>query len=170
MIREIAFALLLLLSLSVDAAAISLNRAGVTTLSDGLVKVTLGLESGRTTGPCPSAGSWRWGSEQVCPEQRISSLEVRYQRQAVFIPYSAFADLGNPSSVAIERGSSGGTYSIKIVGGEAATSYVSVLKFKGGLLLEKVVRHGEFPASAWEKTLYKFNVMQLSLAEPFRRR
>lgn len=160
MIKKLTIALLLLVSLAVNAATSSLNMAGITTLVDGPVKISVSLESGRTTGDCPGANSWRWGSEQACPEQRISSFEVGYQRQAVFIPYSAFADLGNPTSIAIERGSAGGTYSIKIAGGEAATSYNVILKFKAGLLLEKVVRHGEFPKNAWEKTLYKFNVMQ----------
>jgi len=158
--KTFAFALVLLASLSVHAATTNLHKVGITTLVDGPVRVSVSLENGRTTEDCPNARSWRWGSEQACPAQRISAIEVGYRKHSVFIPYSAFADLGNPTSLVIERGSASNTYSIKIVGGDAATSYSATLKFKAELLLEKIVRHGEFPESAWEKTLYNFNVMQ----------
>lgn len=157
-IRKIVVALLLLgTSLAADAAMINLQTTDSATLADGAIKIIVKLEKLPMLSTCLNASSWRWGSEQSCPNRLIASLEVEFQKQPVFIPYSAFADLGNPSSISIERRAKGKTYFIKIKGGESATSYSAVLKFKAGLLIEKIVRHGEFPDNAWEKTSYKFN-------------
>jgi hypothetical protein len=162
-------AILMLFQISVvDAAAADLWTEDATIIEDPIrlvVKLkTFQIDENRPSasswewgGDCPSANSWRWGSEWECPQRRISALEVAFEKQAVFIPYSAFSDLGNPGSIQIERSAKDTSYSIKIRGGDAATSYSAVLKFKSGLLLERIVRSGEFPSDAWEKTIYKFN-------------
>lgn len=161
MTSKIVVALLLLGNLSpINAAMIDLRTTESATLADGPIKLIAKLERLKSPIDCPSASTWRWGSEQACPSRRIGLLEVSFQGRPVVIPYSAFADLGNPTSVSIERSAKGTTYSIKIKGGDAATSYSAVLKLRSGLLLEKIVRHGEFPDDAWEKTIYKFNISE----------
>jgi hypothetical protein len=142
------------------AAAADLRTVESVTLGDGPIELVAKLEDSQAGVGCPNASSWRWGSEQVCPRRRVASLDVAFEGRPVFIPYSAFADLGNPTSIQVESSAKSTLYSIKIVGGNAGTSYSAVLKFKSGLLLEKMVLHGEFPADAWEKTIYKFNFAQ----------
>ena len=161
MIKNILISLFLFTQvLLADAATIELQARESATLSEGPIKVIVNLEKLESVTHCPSASSWRWGSEQACPSSRIASLEISFRNKSVFIPYSTFADLGNPVSLEIEQDNKGITYSVKIAGGDAATSYKATIKFKSDLLLEKIVRHGEFPDSAWEKRYYKFNLTE----------
>ena len=83
-------------------------------------------------------------------------MVVRSGNESVFIPLSAFADLGNPRDIRIEN-YGGKSFGIVLTGGDAATSYTAKLEFVNNLLAERTVRHGEFPEEAWEKTQYKFN-------------
>ena len=105
---------------------------------------------------CKAASSWRWGAENKCPGSYISSMVVNIDNNPVFIPLSAFADLGNPREVRIETYTEK-RFAIILIGGDAATSYTARLYFSNGLLIERMVSHGEFPDDAWEKTRYKFN-------------
>ena len=105
---------------------------------------------------CKAASSWRWGAENKCPGSYISSMEVNIDNNPVFIPLSAFADLGNPREIRIETYTEK-KFAIILIGGDAATSYTAKLDISNGLLIERLVSHGEFPDGAWEKTLYKFN-------------
>ena len=105
---------------------------------------------------CKSASSWRWGAENKCPNFYISEMLVSRDDETIFIPLSAFADLGNPKDVKVESHSKDG-FSVVVIGGDAATSYTARLEFNKSVLVEKIVRHGEFPDEAWEKTKYKFN-------------
>jgi hypothetical protein len=85
-------------------------------------------------------------------------LEVKVGGKPIFVPLSAFADLGNPRKVRIESRKEKGRFAVILTGGDAATSYSATLEFRDNLLSERLVRHGEFPDQSWEKTLYKFNV------------
>lgn len=106
---------------------------------------------------CRSALSWRWGAEGACPATVVGGVEVKVGPHAAFVPLSAFADLGNPRRVKIEEREGKGRFAVILQGGDAAISYKAELEFRMDVLLERVVRHGEFPAEAWEKTTYKFN-------------
>ena len=105
---------------------------------------------------CKSASSWRWGAENKCPNFYISEMLVSNDDENILIPLSAFADLGNPKAVKIESHSKN-VFSVVVIGGDAATSYTARLKFNKNVLIERVVRHGEFSDEAREKTQYKFN-------------
>jgi hypothetical protein len=143
-----------------QAATADLRNEKAATLREGGVRLLVNVGQSRADEECRSANSWRWGVEQACPAKIISSITLEFRGKQVFVPYSAFSDLGNPASISVELDPTGNKYSIKILGGDAATSYVALLKFKSDVLLEKIVRHGEFPDGAWEKTVYKFNIAQ----------
>ncbi|MEW6108482.1 MAG: hypothetical protein AB1632_04830 [Nitrospirota bacterium] len=85
-------------------------------------------------------------------------MEVKVGGESIFIPLSAFADLGNPRSVNIESGKRKNRFAVVLNGGDAATSYTARFDFRDNILSERVVRHGEFPDQSWEKTTYKFNI------------
>lgn len=111
---------------------------------------------------CSNADSWMWGADQECPHQAITSLRVEWGRQKLFLPVSAYADLAGARWIEVNPDKQG--FSIRIAGGDAATSYRAVLEFGGdptretGALRRREVRSGEFPDDAWEETRYSFNV------------
>jgi hypothetical protein len=123
----------------------------------GQVRTTITVTSLPASQPCKAAASWIWGAENTCPDTVVGALEVKVAGEPIFVPLSAFADLGNPRSVRIESRKGKGRFAIILTGGDAATSYSATLEFRDNLLSERVVRSGEFPDQAWGKTLYKFN-------------
>lgn len=124
----------------------------------GQVNVRVLITSLPESQSCKAASSWRWGAENACPRNIISALEINISGESAFVPLSAFADLGNPRTVKIESRRGKGQFAVVLTGGDAATSYSVMLEFRGNLLSERVVRHGEFPEQSWEKTIYKFNI------------
>jgi hypothetical protein len=126
----------------------------------GQVKVRVLVTSVQEPQPCKAASSWRWGAENTCPKTFISALEIKMEDKPIFIPISAFADLGNPRTVRIEPCNEKHCFVVTIVGGDAATSYSARLEFKNNLLNKRLVRHGEFPKESWEETIYKFKVAE----------
>lgn len=151
-------ALFLLLTLKAFAqSSADVKATDFATLSSQDVKLTIHIEKPLSTDLCRSANSWRWGTEQSCPSRKIGSIEMSFNGRSVFIPYSAFADLGNPTTIRLRQEAKSLRYAISIRGGDAATSYECVLRLKGGVLQERNVKSGEFPDDAWEKTTYRFN-------------
>jgi hypothetical protein len=81
--------------------------------------------------------------------------------EKLYVPMSAFIDLGNPKSVRIDMSGSVGSSSfmVTILGGDAGSAYEAKLAFSTGWLRERVVRHLEFPEAAWERTEFHFNTL-----------
>ncbi len=127
----------------------------------GQVSVKVFVKSLPKSQPCDAASSWRWGAENACPRTIIGSVTIKAFGKSLFVPLSAFADLGNPRTVKIESRKEKESFVVILAGGDAATSYSAMLEFRNNLLSERVVRHGEFPDEAWEKTIYKFNMSNL---------
>lgn len=157
--RRILFVVLMLLVTLQAFAQTSadVKAADSATLGNQDIKLTMRFENFTPTDSCLSASFWRWGAEQSCPMRKIGSIKISFKGRSVFIPYSAFADLGNPKTIGLRQEAKGSNYTITIHGGDAATSYECVLKIKGSVLQEKHVMSGEFPDKAWEKTSYRFN-------------
>jgi hypothetical protein len=149
----------LLLSFACVAVSEELPQAGASTLTavSGEVRVKVFVERVRNSPNCSLAVSWRWGGEGFCPGTVVGGIDVRVGEGKSFIPMSAFVDLGDPGEVRIGAGDAEGRFAIVLHGGEASTSYEATLEFEGNLLRERIVRHGEFPSEAWERTTYKFN-------------
>lgn len=95
-----------------------------------------------------------WGIRHDAPKEIIKKLKISYQTTPLYLPKSAYCDLGNPSSIRIEQNSS--RFTVIIKGGDAASSYKAILFFDQGQLTEKLVQSGEFPDERWEKTRYSF--------------
>jgi hypothetical protein len=99
---------------------------------------------------------YRWGGEDMEPPQTVfSQLVVVVGGHDVFVPLSAFADLGSPRTVEVKVTRRG--FDLIIGGGDASASYRALLAFEGRELTRRRVQHGEFPKEAWEETRYRFN-------------
>ena len=127
----------------------------------GQVSVKVLVKSLPKLQPCDAASSWRWGVENACPRTIIGSVTIKAFGKPLFVPLSAFADLGNPRNVKVESRKEKESFAVILKGGDAATSYSAILEFRNNILSERVVRHGEFPDESWEKTIYKFNMSNL---------
>ena len=106
---------------------------------------------------CEKTGWLGWGEERKCPDTSIGSLEVSYETDYIYIPLSAFVDLGNPKEIEIHNIQNKiSDFNIQIIGGDASTSYKAVLKFSNNALIARSVHHGEFSDDVWEETSYHF--------------
>lgn len=150
-------ALLIVCSPSAIAQSSALLHDTELSAESGRINVKILVAAPSDSQGCKTASSWRWGAENTCPNTLIGAVEVRVNTGLAFVPLSAFADLGNPRIVRIVGRKGEGRFAVMVIGGDAATSYKATLEFREDLLLERVVRHGEFPAESWERTIYKFN-------------
>ena len=101
-----------------------------------------------------SCDGWRWGAENECPKLALISLEVTVGDGSLFVPRSAFADLGTPHSAVLRK--HGAEYELTIKGGDAATSYQAQIRFSRSQIRSRTVSSGEFPDSARERTTFSF--------------
>lgn len=107
----------------------------------------------------PVRKGYRWGGEDIEPPQSlVSQLTVAAHGGDVFVPLSAFADLGSPRTVEVRPTRKG--FDVIVTGGDASAAYRAHLVFEGGVLTRRKVQHGEFPSEAWEDTRYKFNMLK----------
>ena len=158
MVKKMIFAILVFLpSWVIGAANTGLRFDEPLVFRNDPIKLVVKIEKSKTEEICQGSNSRRWGSEYICPNWQITQFDLSFEEKPVFIPYSAFSDLGDPTLIQIEKDDNRHIYLIKIEGGDATTSYRATLKFQANLLLERIVRHSEFPDDAWEKTIYKFN-------------
>jgi hypothetical protein len=77
------------------------------------------------------------------PRTLIKSIEIWEDGQPVLVPLVVFCDICNLLSVALYPTETG--FEIKMVGGDAATSYIGVLKFKGRAYGNRKMVLGEDP-------------------------
>lgn len=100
-----------------------------------------------------------WGGDEgnlSLPKKIIRSIDIIKNKQKIFIPFSAYADLGDPEHVALES-LSARRFRLIITGSDAGGSYRATLEFKNNEIFSRKVVSGEFPQDAWEETRYKFN-------------
>lgn len=96
-----------------------------------------------------------WGGDIDQPPKTITVfLDIKVNNKKLFIPFSAYGDLGDIEAAELEKFSSG--FNLMLHGGQTATAYDVVLAFKQGYLYSKKVTHREFPTQAWEKIIYSF--------------
>jgi hypothetical protein len=108
-----------------------------------------------TTPPAQLCEGWRWGAEAECPNLSIGGMQVHIASSSIFVPRSAFADLGSPIDITIVNRRKG--FDVIIRGGDAATSYIATLQFSNRLIEKRRVESGEFGKLAWENTIFSFN-------------
>lgn len=133
--------------------------AGSTVLSartpDGLA-IEVRIATSAPAANFPFRTKYIWGGGDVEPPSRvIESIDVVVAGEAVFVPLSAFADLGSPKRASISV--SDGGFQLLIIGGDAGGSYDAMLAFDGPWLIRRRVSSRTFPDEAWEETSYSFN-------------
>jgi len=101
--------------------------------------------------------AYMWGGDETSPPKRIiKAITVLRNDQAIFIPLSAYADLGNPRRIFLEKLPAHG-FRLTVSGGDAAGSYNAILDFKKNEISRRKVVSGEFPKEVWEQTTFSFN-------------
>ena len=95
----------------------------------------------RNHGPACSGTGGRHGPEYA--DQKL-----------IFVPLSAFGDLGDVMSVSFSSIARG--FRVSFHGGNTAASYDATLLFERGVLLRREVRLRELPDERWEKARYGF--------------
>lgn len=103
------------------------------------------------------AHSYGWGGDDLTPPRWIvGGIKITRGKEQLYVPLSAYADLGEPRSLVAEPGKDG-SFTLTLKGGDAGGSYSARLEFNNGELASRKVSSGEFPKDAWEETHYTFN-------------
>jgi len=92
-----------------------------------------------------------WGVDCGNPKFSINMLSLKLNDKKVHWPHKYVADLSYVRKVEIKEAKAG--VKLLIHGGDAAGSYSAEFLIKKNRLVERIVRHGEFPDEVWEKTL-----------------
>lgn len=101
--------------------------------------------------------AYMWGGDETSPPKRIiKAITVLRNGKMIFIPLSAYADIGNPRKIFLEKLPAHG-FRLIISGGDAAGSYTAILDFKKNEISRRKVVSGEFPKEVWEETTFSFN-------------
>src|SRR5262249_39276046 len=82
-----------------------------------------------------------WGSDEDSGGARatrhVGNLRIRWAGSSVYVPLSAYSDLGNPESVEFVRGQRGATFVIH--GGDTSTGYSALFFLDRGVLKRRRV-------------------------------
>ena len=136
----------------------ALKAVGSTELSfkdmtGGLIRVT--ITQSQLDSSYPYRGPLLWGGDtQALPQRVVSSIKIQKDNKGMFVPLSAYADLGDAMSVSFDSIKDG--FRVSLHGGNTATSYDATLFFERGFLRRREVRLRELPDDRWEKTTYAF--------------
>jgi hypothetical protein len=144
--------------------AIALLWGGLCLAADlrlGPAQVTKTLRSGKqvhvtvVVGLQEQTALWAnrmWGSEEAFPVTRhVTDLRIVWADSVVWIPLSAYSDLGQPESVEFVKATNGVSFSVR--GGETATGYEAQFFLDRGVLVRRRVRSSEMPEFS-EETKY----------------
>ena len=100
---------------------------------------------------------YMWGGDETSPPKKIiKSISILRNGQSLFIPLSAYADLGDPREISLGKLTLR-EFTLIISGGDAAGSYSATLTFKNNELAKRNVKSSEFPQEVWEETTFSFN-------------
>jgi len=96
-----------------------------------------------------------WGGDVgELPRTVLISIQVKDGDEIIFVPLSAYGDLGDVKWVSLDRTAKG--YVLHLHGGDTAASYDAALTFDRGYLVSRTVALREFREQRWEKTSYSF--------------
>jgi hypothetical protein len=125
-------------------------------LSDGtLIKIKVLRGSISSNFPYKGALMWGEGGDiNILPKTVILTIDIKLGQEKIFIPLSAYSDLGAPKQVSLVKE----LHSIKLIirGSDAGGSYKAILVFENGYIIRRKVMHMEFPDEVWEETVYSF--------------
>lgn len=132
-----------------------LNPAGSTELSLSKPKVRVTLWVTKLTNTFPYKNALFWGGDVgVLPKNFLSEIQVRSHSQTIFVPFSAYSDLGAVHRAFLRRTADG--FALYLYGGETGTAYSAELIFAGGFMQSRTVFLNEFPQETREVTKYSF--------------
>lgn len=128
------------------------------TLSNG-ANVEVVLHQAKVNDSYPYKHGMLWGGDDMeLPQAILTSIDVQVGKKQIFVPLSAFSDLGEVKSASLEIISKG--FNLRLHGGNTAASYDATLTFKRGHLRNKKVTLREFPEQRWENTIYSFTTSE----------
>ncbi len=86
----------------------------------------------------------------------IDSMVVLIDSEIAYLPVSAYIGISDPWEIQITQ--RGGLVIFTFEGGDAGGSYIATFKFDRRFrrIVERTIRHGEFPDEAFEKTSYSY--------------
>jgi hypothetical protein len=103
----------------------------------------------------PYKAALEWGGDDdVPPRHVLTSILVQEGALKVWVPLSAFGDLGNAKSASLTHTPKG--FLLSIHGGDTASAYDAKLVFFHRNLTERTVALREMPNDRQETTKYKF--------------
>jgi hypothetical protein len=140
----------------VHPVAVAPNRSTELSLSrpaTAPVHVTLSLTALGSSFPYKNALLWGGDVDQL-PQQIVGAVQVSEGSQVVFVPLSAYSDLGDVKSAALNPTEKG--FTLELHGGNTASEYDAELKFVAGYLVSRKVALRAFPNQRTERATYAF--------------
>jgi hypothetical protein len=133
---------------SQGSTELTLSAAGGHTVRVSIGQMNLGADY-------PYRDALLWGGDVGEPPQTaLSTLQVKENNEVIFVPLSAYSDLGNVKTGSLDATKEG--FTLNLHGGDTAASYDATLSFEHGYLRSRTVSLREFPAQRREKTSYSF--------------
>lgn len=138
---------------------------GIVKLSDRLAdgtQIQLELYTIKITSSYPYKNAVMWGGDWegedkvLMPKTVISDMHIKVGNEKMYIPLSAYSDLGNPYQISLGKLQSHNEFQIIILGGDAGGSYRAVLTFDREKILRRRVMLGENSCEVWEETVYSY--------------
>ncbi|MBT9096594.1 hypothetical protein KFZ76_02565 [Methylovulum psychrotolerans] len=156
----LASIILILYSIQTSFAAVTNFEKGVAKISMSLGNadlVNVSIETIETPADYIYSKAYMWGGDESFPPKNfIKKITIIIGGSLSFIPLSAYADLGSPRKIALEKLALHG-FRLIISGGDAAASYNANLDFKNNEIYRRKVVSAEFPKEVWEETFFSFN-------------
>ncbi len=135
-----------------------INPAGKTELSlrkSSSDVVQVSITQMKTSAAAPYQGALLWGGDvDEIPATILSSMVVHEREESIFVPLSAYVDLGDVKLGSMDATTGG--FLITLHGGGTATGYDATFTFNRGYLVRRTVRSREFPKERTEVTTYSF--------------
>jgi hypothetical protein len=131
-------------------------------LDSGRITKTLKLPDGVAFVVTVSVGKWRsdpyknaqlWGAWGKTPTTVVALVEATRNEEALYVPFSSYADLADPHTVEVRL--KGNNVELEIAGAHEGYRYHAVLVFaKGKYLSSRRVISSVMPKDAREETKY----------------
>ena len=113
-----------------------------TRLGGNVVRVTLWQTKVGSAYPYKDALLWG-GDVGELPKIVLSSIQIQDGNETVFMPLSAYGDLGDVRSASLDSTTQQG-FTLNLHGGDTAASYDAALNFERGYLVRRTVVLREF--------------------------
>lgn len=117
--------------------------------------VTVDLQQAKIETSYPYRDGLIWGGDVgELPQSILISLHVQRGAETIYVPMSAYGDLGDVKSASLHASARG--FVVSLHGGTTAAAYDVTLTFSAEYIVERLVALREFPKQRREKTTYSF--------------